>query len=263
MNGKYPTRHVLQRHNIGVFHGRYQSGGKATFENREIPELRTFKYDGVRFNIEKTYEDDSVQLVFTSPHDRSSTACGYIILYKREARVIVGEDSLVYSKSEISSMAYLQSLDKGDTVSGQQILTAVIAYIRSIKDRYAIKYIQLQDTSHVIIRGTFIELADYYTFTHGETLYSKYGFIPFNATRVVEDKYGKSQLEQNRVIMKTKLLNECVLLSRYHSREPILLSEFMKIFITKSPGKFASIVEQLYTELSMRRFVGSSWYLPI
>jgi hypothetical protein len=203
--------------------------------------------------------------------------------------LLVG-DGFVYIES-ISSDSKCASPGLGRTKGGSLSLKLSLDFILNyLCKKYEIKYIQLKDNSFLFCEHSKekIKFDNFYMFTHGETWYGSYGFVPFNPIRNVQDINKTIDYQINKRLLEiikvgcTKLnkyliestykheLNQFLtkdmidkILENYHDRS---LLDFFKDFMYSDPKNcalFNDIYKNLTFDLRMTDLHGSSYYLPL
>lgn len=234
--------------------------------------MTTFTFDKLRFQVSKEYEDEQINLFFSSVIGNESVECAYIIV----VRELDGMSNAIVGNERYGS--YLQDIHKTPSVSGHTIMDAILYYVRGIKTKYSIEYVQLRDNSSIYIhprgnkeiRPVRVYLADYYTLTRGNTYYSKSSsnpFVPFDPNTYKIDKVGVRLLKKNIHIMRIAKLKHCKSIARYtrnrnrNPNEP--LGDVAKDLFRSNPEVINSILGEIYDEMSLHRFVGTSWYIEL
>lgn len=108
-----------------------------------------------------------------------------------------------------------KSMDDLYTMSGKALLKIALTFIKSVKDKYNIKRIILNDTSKKKCNNKTINLPIFYSLMYGHTWYGKYGFRPYDITHESPDKKMIDVYNKNVKIMDSITLKEIPSLSKY------------------------------------------------
>ena len=254
----FPVSRVLSFHGFRRERMKQTGGGRVT----------NFTFDKLRFQVSKEYEDDQINLFFSSIIGSDTFECAYIIV----VRDLDGLANAIVGNERYGS--YLQDVHKTPSVSGHTIMDAILYYVRKIKTKYSIQYVQLRDNSSIYIhprgnkeiRPVRVYLADYYTLTRGSTYYSKSSsnpFVPFDPNTYKIDKIGVMWLKKNKHIIQKAKLKHCKSIARYaRNRNPNdALGDVAKDLFRSNPEVINSILGEIYDEMRLHRFVGTSWYI--
>ena len=167
---------------------------------------------------------------------------------------------------------------------GSLMLNFTLDFIEQyIARKYDVRYIQLRDNSFKkcnIIKKN-IDLDSLYMFTHGETWYGKYGFIPFDFGLEKTNKNELADYVKNQNIVKTTLVKDTKIRQYIHEamkelnfinkhidkkidvfqNESIMI--FFKHFVKNYDsmcGIFCHFYKQLMEDLNMVNLHGRSYW---
>jgi hypothetical protein len=180
-----------------------------------------YKYDKYTFIIYKDEDDYNINFSIHNENNiEEPKICAHIMIPKEENFAYI-QTIGNYPKCT------LEGLPK--TQGGSIILSGMLSFINSIKNKYKLKYIQLKDNSYFFCKSNKknIPLSTLYMLTRGSTWYHKYGFNPYdNKTKGIDiDNMVKLKTNQNLV---NKIRLSCT------NIENIIMEEFIKKFDKKS-----------------------------
>ena len=155
-NNEFYKKFISRREN--------QIGGQKTIN---------FIYHNKTYDIDHYDETDRHTYELT-PKTKNGQSCFIIIIPKNEKTKYAYLENI----SSYEDCLHVGHLRNG---RGSHLLKVVLAFIDSIKTKYELKYIQLQDNSNYLCKDKGkIELSSLYMLTQGNTWYGKYGFKPFD-----------------------------------------------------------------------------------
>jgi hypothetical protein len=97
------------------------------------------------------------------------------------------------------------------TRTGTILLLCALDFIEEkLTKKHKIKYIWLKDNSNKTCKsvGGYIPLDTFYMFTHGDTWYGKYGFIPFDDNHKNTDRVREIDYKKNQKIVMTTIIGD-------------------------------------------------------
>ncbi|AYV80579.1 MAG: hypothetical protein Harvfovirus3_24 [Harvfovirus sp.] len=177
------------------------------------------------------------------------------------------------------------------TRRGSLILGLTLDFIKKVlKNEYNLKYLWLKDNSFFYCKGADgnIDLDSLYMFTHGQTWYGKYGFMPFSIKEGTLHFHSLIDYSLNQKLVNTiplkctniekylaKLLSkpsyeqfisklELKKLCKEYNEKPII--EFFDTFMKKYDENcvlFHSIYKKVMTDIGMVDLHGKPYYLPL
>jgi len=241
-----------------------------------------YKFEGYTFVI---YESESTNKISYHINNKSiedtMEICVHIIVLKKEKYAYI-QNVTSFDKCTLEGMPK----SKG----GSMLLRLCIQFLKELKDKYDLTYIQLKDNSFIFCNqnNTRIDFDSFYMLTHGDTWYGKYGFIPYDPEKEIVDieKYSDYKLNQKLVnIIKVGCINMKPLIKRAVDKLK-LHDPFNDKFIDKMMEKYkdrsvmifmddlakthdltCGIINNIYIdvmkEIGMTNLHGSTYYLPL
>jgi len=166
--------------------------------------FRKYKFENniYTFIVHKyEYNDKITYSVFNNDNKNDSECVLILYMKKGEYCVIesIGSFEKCHSKDSHIGMNY--------TRTGTLLLKFTLDLIESyLVKEYKIKYIRLKDNSNKICKyvNETIDLDSFYMFTHGDTWYGKYGFVPFDNKKT--DELREIEYKKNQNIVKNTLV---------------------------------------------------------
>jgi len=140
---------------------------------------------------------------------------GYDISVRRNDDIEDAQTCLHIMCNSKLGLAYLQNISYyKDCVKvglqypggGSVLLKMFLDFMRTNKDRYKIKRIQLKDNSMYPCKNSKIKFAIMHTLMFGNTWYGKYGFRPYDPYENKPDEYGREKYNLNKLITKTTMV---------------------------------------------------------
>lgn len=193
-----------------------QTGGTPEDQINNI----TIKLNGNKFIFNSYHMDYMAFYSLLTPDEQSC-----IVIEINKTKRIAHIESLQFSN---------ECFDKCATEkNGSMLLKVCLKLINTIKDKYKLKYVWLQDSSHKYCEkvNDYIKLDLFYMLLHGTSwhnyllkkvfnkkfrnsksndleLYGKYGFVPFKQGREMTDVIVKSKYEENQKIVRETLIED-------------------------------------------------------
>lgn len=181
------------------------------FENMKggTKEVKEFiKYKNVTFTFFKYIVGDVVHYALHPEENIDKMPQCVLIMIDtiHKCAIIHG---ITYHK-DLKCFSKTQANSFGSELGGKFLLKLSFALIKEVKDHYNLKYITLTDNSRKLCESVndLIDLDAFYMFTHGETWYGKYGFVPFNSSNEKTDKSVVSDYKYNQKIVKETLVKD-------------------------------------------------------
>lgn len=133
--------------------------------------------------------------------------------------------------------------------SGSILLKACEKLIDTVKNRYKLKYIWLLDISEKRCEKVknVIRLWAFYMLVHGNTWYSKYGYLPFDHIKKETDKWILSDLNINKKIVTTTLVKNTQI-------KKIILNAIDKYDLNFDKNKIKQIIKKYEDETVIKFF---------
>ena len=193
------VKYELLHSNFEIFNiSEEMVGGK---NNDEVIEY-TYKFDkkDYDFNVHVVRSAGRITYAVHNFDKSDKTEYCTFIVYDTVAKNCYIENINYYEKCCVGQI---------HSPSGSILLKFTIDFIKKyIAKKYVVKFIQLRDISKKkcdLVDASF-HLSTFYMFTHADTWYGKYGFIPYDPGAGVTDDPGLDDYKHNQKIVLTTLV---------------------------------------------------------
>ena len=261
----------------------YVESKKMIGGNDENPYIVTYKNDNYIFN--KSYDSDLILYALHKDNNKDLMPyCILVIVDKKNKCAIIeslGFDKRCYTGLQIESLE--------DEANGSTLLKIAMALIVKIKDHYKLKTVRLKDNARKICKGSQtgdISMSVLYMFTHGDTWYGSYGFIPYDSISGKKDKPMIKAYNNNKyIIMFTKVketnmanhmkyavnklnikMSDNEIEAFININKNMTLIKFFGELLEKydiTCGIFSIIAEKIIDELNMMNLHGISYFIKL
>jgi hypothetical protein len=158
---------------------------------------RKFTYMDMIFPFEKFEDGETIH--YTLNAIDKINECIVIIISKSDNGNVIADINNISFFGSCPHVGHM--LNNG----GSFLLMLAINFIRSIKNKYNIRYIQLQDNAQKSCNKKRIKVWLLSTLKNGVPWYSEYGFKPFNTELEIKDELTNTKLIANKhILMRTK-----------------------------------------------------------
>ena len=172
-------------------------------------EITEFTFDNKIFNFYRTSINDTIHYkLFKNDDEEDLPECLYIIVDKTEKLATLF--NIVYDKR-----CFDEKMKKEYKLCGSLLLVVGLKFIKVLRKKYDIKYVQLTDDSDKFCGKIPINFSLMHTLLYGETWYGSKGFKPkiknvFEINEFLLTKYNK-----NKSIMGKTMVSDMPQLKKY------------------------------------------------
>lgn len=244
---------------------------------KEAEFIQAYKGYKFRINVEKTKYDTTINIL---THSKDTPLHCAIINVDAKTKV-----------AYIGNISYHRGCTVPTLVKsgGNTILNFILGFLRTNKKNFGINRLALRDNSIKACNKCpeSVELGSMYFLLHGNTWYGKYGFRPYDISKMKPDKYNMRLYEKNQKIMAKAKVKDVKLIR--HIEQAIkkykitdvdveIIKKGLQKWENKSLSQvlralmkdydkycciFTYIQPKLFRELGLYRFHGLDFYLDI
>jgi hypothetical protein len=175
-----------------------------------------FEFEKYIFNFMRTAINDTVHYkLFIDDDEQNLPECLYIIYDKIDKAIVL--ENLFYDKKCFNN----SNMENEYKLCGSLLLSVGLKFVKKLRKKYDIKYIQLTDESIKYCNGTEINFALMHTLLYGDTWYGKKGFKPKVSSKYTQKNIYKIDngllklYENNKKIIKNIKVNDIPKLKNY------------------------------------------------